>query len=541
MLSRPSKLLAFGAIVFGSSLLMAQTIVINDEDSRRPRAQEPALKETPESKKAKAEREALQESLYLRAYSLTKQTSDAEKAYILGRLAEASSKSHPAKSKEWAEETFSVTANLPNDMQRSQNEMAALQALSENDADRALELMAKMETPRNRDGEPVPDIRAALATMLFQRHWQKKGIEGLDTLTATARQMGEAGSYPYMAMGMLTRMVKRNNPDKAKDLVNEALAYFNRRQTGGFSNDQFANFLRQNREDIPTPLLKDLLEKLVSQAMATKEEGSTQMVLANEKGAAAKISSAASMMLFQLMPMIRDIDPDWATKLETQYQELKAAAEITRGSEQRMNVSVTRAVGGGSNSGAPPRAMMEEMQAMEIDELSARDPQRALKMNAELTDPAVRAASGARLAATIAKSNPEQAAELLKKAKEAIAEAKEPADKLRILVGLAQAQAAMNDKAAFETTLATSFAMGEELFRKGLDKNPTAPVFSQPGFDAMSRLTMSAVRMDYAATMSRLDAVRSPLLQALLLIQAAEGLDPDARPRPRGMRIRIES
>ncbi len=532
-------LMALVALMINSSLLLAQTITITDDD-RRPRARgttkEP-VKETPASKKAKAERDALAESLLTRAYSLTKQTSDAEKAVILGRLAEASSKTHPQKSREWADETFTVTANLPNDMQRAQSEIAALQALSENNPVHALELLGKMEAPRNRDGQPMPDVRAGVTTMLFQRVWQKKNMEGLDTLTATARQMGEAGSYPYMAMGMLIRQVKRKDVDKSKELLNEALTFFNRRQTGAGGNEQFAMFLRQNREEIPTSLLKDLLEKLVAQSLATKDEGSSQLVVATEKGVAAKMNSAASILLYQLMPMIRELDAEWAKKLETEYQELRQAADIARSGEQRV---MTRGVGG--SGGAPPRAMMEEMQAMEIDELSAQDPQRALKMNAELTDPSVRAASGARLAATLVKSNPEQAADLLKKAKEAIAETKDPADKLRILVGLAQAQAMMDEKAAFETTLQTGYALGEELFRKGLDKNPTASIFSQPGFDAMSRLTMSSVRMDYAATMARIDTVRSPLLQALLLITAAEGLDPDARPRPRmGIRIRMES
>ena len=538
MQSQRMMLTVLGTVIMGGSVMMAQVFTVNEERSGPPKPAVPAVKETPESKKAKQERDALAESLLGRAYSLTKQTSDSERAYILGRLAEAAVKTHPQKSREWAEEVFSVTANLPNDMQRSQVETTALQALSENDPDRALELLAKLETPRNKDGELVPDIAASVATMLFQRYWQKKGLEGLDNLTASARQMGEAGSYPYMAMGMLIRQVKRRDADKSKDMLNEALSYFNRRQTSGRGNGQFAMFLRQNREDIPTPLLKDLLEKLVTQSLATKDE-SQQMVIATEKGVAAKLNNAASILLFQLMPMIRDLDPDWAKKLETQYQELRAAADVARSGEQRM--MMTQTIGGTGGGGQPPRAMMEEMQAMEIDELSAQDPQRALKMNAELTDPSVRAASGARLAATLVKSNPEQAADLLKKAKEAIAEAKEPVDKLRILVGLAQAQSAMNDKAAFETTLQSGFTLGEELFRKGLDKNPTAPVFAQPGFDAMARLTMSSVRMDYTATMARIDAIRSPLLQALMLITAAEGLDPDARVRPRGMRIRIES
>jgi len=533
----PRTLVLVGTLTC-STLLPAQIIITDDDGPRRPREAREATPETPESKKAKAERDAMAESLLNRAYSLTKQTSDTETAFILARLAQASSRNHPQRAKEWAEEVFNLTANLPNNMQRSQYETMALTAMSEVDPEKAIEMLPRLETPNNRDGQPQPEVRLSVTAMLFNRYWQRKGMDGVETLRAAARQMGESGAYPYMAINLLIRQVKSKDAEKSKEILNEALAFFNRRPTAGNGNEQFAMFLRSNREEIPTPLLKDMLEKLVSQAVNLKNDTSTSMVLATESGTAAKLDNAASIFLFQLMPMIRSLDADWAKRLENQYQELRAAADFARSGEQRM--MVTRSVGGGPG-GEPPRAMMEEMRAMEIDELSARDPQRALKMNAELTDPSVRAASGARLAATISKSDPEQAAELLKKAKEAIAEAKEPMDKLRILVGLAQAQASLNDKAAFEATLQTSYTLGEELFRKGIDKNPTAPVFTQPGFDAMQRLTMSAVRMDYQATMQRLDAVRSPLLQALLLISAAEGLDPDARPRGQGMRIRIES
>jgi hypothetical protein len=96
MHSRTSRWMALASTVMSGSLLVAQNISINDDD-RRP-ATRPAVKETAESKKAKADRDALADSLFNRAYSLTKQTTDAEKSYILSRLAEASAKSHPQRS-----------------------------------------------------------------------------------------------------------------------------------------------------------------------------------------------------------------------------------------------------------------------------------------------------------------------------------------------------------------------------------------------------------------------------------------------------------
>lgn len=539
MFSRRTGIPILSAMVLGSSVFaLSQNIRVMTDEGPPP----PESKLTVEEKK---ERDALQETLLNRAYGMTKEVSDSDKALLLSRLAEASAKNHAEKSKKWADEVFTVTANLSATTQRSQTEVATLMALAENDPEHALELLNNMEAPQPREGQPVMDPRSNAATMLFQRYWQKKGMESIDSISATARKLGENGAYPYMAMGMIVRQVKSKDAEKSQSLLNEALGFFSRRQTTRMGNDQFAMFLRANRSEISRPLMKDLLEKLVTQALAAKDDGTkVSAVIGNDKGQSARLERAASLLLFQLMPMIRDIDADWAKKLEADHQELRQAAEFARSGEQRVTMMAMAGPGPGGNSaqgGNVPRVMMEEVQSMEVDELSKQDPAAAVKRNTELKDPVIRAASGARLASTLAKSSPEQASELMKNAKEAIAETKEPQDKLRILVGLAQAQAAMNDKEAFAATLQTGYAMGEELFKKSIDKNPTMPINFLPGFDAMSRLTMSAVRVDYAATMAKLDTVRTPILQALLLVSAAEGLDPDTRPRQRGIRIAVTS
>jgi hypothetical protein len=185
--------------------------------------------------------------------------------------------------------------------------------------------------------------------------------------------------------------------------------------------------------------------------------------------------------------------------------------------------------------------MMEEMKSREVDELVKENPNQAVKVASEINDPVIRAATDARIAGEVNKSDPERAAQMLKSAREAMAATKEPADKLRILVGLAQAQAAMKDSEGFATTLDQAYAMGEDLFRKSLDKSPDLPLLARPGFDSMMRVTITGVRLDSSTTLAHIDGVRMPILQALLLVAAAQGLDPDGTPQGAGFTFQIRS
>jgi hypothetical protein len=185
--------------------------------------------------------------------------------------------------------------------------------------------------------------------------------------------------------------------------------------------------------------------------------------------------------------------------------------------------------------------MMEEMKSREVDELVKQDPKEALRVAAEIHDPVIRAATDARLAGEVNKSDPDQAAQMIKSAREAMAATKEPADKLRILVGLAQAQSAMKDKEGFSATLDQAYAMGEELYRKSIDKTPDGPIMGRAGYDSMTRLTVTGVRLDSSATLAHIESIRMPILQAMLLVAAAQGLDPEGTPQDGPFRIQIRS
>src|SRR4051812_48886714 len=185
--------------------------------------------ETPEAKKLKEENERKAKELLQRAYSNTKDLSESDRAALLARLASSSARVMPEQSKAWADEVFQITQGLNNDNFRGQYEMTAVLAVGENDPDHALQLLLQMSPPgSNQDGNPMPDLRSSAAAGLFQKYFQKRGEAGLPALQATARQLGELGLYPFMAMGPIIRNLNQNDPDKAQSLVNEALIYFPR-------------------------------------------------------------------------------------------------------------------------------------------------------------------------------------------------------------------------------------------------------------------------------------------------------------------------
>ena len=502
-----------------------------------------AAPETPEARKLKEENAQKAKELLQRAYGSTKNLSDSDRAAVIARLASSAQHEMPEQSKAWGDEVFQITSGLANDNFRGQYEMTALLAVAENDPDHALQLLTQMSPPGTTDsGAPGLDLRSPAATGLFQKYFQKKGAEGVPALQSTARQLGEVGLYPFMAMGPIIRTAGRNDPDKARGMVTEALGYFPRLQQTDMSLQQMAMFLRMNRDFIATPVLKDVLSQLVNKALDSKDTNSSLVTSINTNGNAATIKGASNLMLYQLMPMIKDVDPEWAKKLEDQNEQLRGAAIAQQNSPSGANtvrMGVFMGSGGANNMNAAN--LMDPMKVMEVDELAQKDPQGALRMSDQISDPATRAATTAKLAGDINSSDPEKAAQLVKNAKASIAETPDPMDKLRILAGLAQAQGAMNDIDGLSATLKQGYAMGEDLYRKSVDKNPSAGINTRPGVDALGRLTTAGMKADQQQALENIDKLTMPALQTMMLISAAESLDPDMKGSDTGMRIMIRN
>ena len=116
----------------------------------------------------------------------------------------------------------------------------------------------------------------------------------------------------------------------------------------------------------------------------------------------------------------------------------------------------------------------------------------------------------------------------------------EQSDKLRILAA-PQAQSAMKDKDGLNGTLDQAFTMAEDLYRKSVDKSPESSVNTRPGIESLSRLVGIGIKSDQSVTLGHIDRVNAAPLQTMLLISAAENLDPDMKVIGSGFRIMIRN
>lgn len=511
--------------------------------AQEPDATEANAAPAAKSPEAKAN-EKLAKQLFNRAYATGKDLSEADRAFLSARLAEAWAEKDKNKATTFADEAFSLSAGLK-DMQLSEPRTTAMLALAKVNPEHALELLGRMEAPPPRDdGSPRRDPRQAAATMLFQNYFRSAGMDALPAIEAAARNLGESGAYPFMAMGMLIRGVEKKDHDRAQSLMNQALMYINKRQQSTMAVQELGMFLNANRSLIPKPVLREVLERLVNEALQN-DDPTVSASIANEKGVTANFKGLRAFTLMQLMPMVRDIDPEWAKKLEQEHSDLQNAANLMPAGDGGQRTFMSVSMGGPNNNSNPNMGnmLMQEMKSREVDELiAANDTEGALKQADSITDPALRAASTAKLAGSLNKSDPERAAEILKNAKAALGEAKTDADRLRILVGLTYAQQAMGDSNAFRDSLAKAYALCDELFRKSVNNNPQMPVFARPGFESLGQLLRLEMKDDRQAAIARIEELRSPLLQAHMYIEAAETiLDPNAPPHRPGMRIVIGS
>jgi hypothetical protein len=464
-----------------------------------------------------------------RAQSLIGDLNDTDRAYVLAKMAELTAVRDPQASKTRAEEAFKLAANS-NDTAASQIQMSAMMAVSQNDLDRALQMLSEMPAQRQRsDGTSSPDIRGAAATMLFSRAFTKNGIDSVDRLQSAARQMGENGFYPYMAISQVLRGVGEKDKDRAQAMAMDATAYINRRKLSGLESQQVVMFLQSAREYVPQPMMKEILQRVVKDALedAKKSDG-TQIAASfeTESGKSAQLNSMATLMIFQLLPLIRQADPDWAKQLEDQSEELKNVSNMMASGE-RTSIMIGARNGGPTGPNGNQRDFRDEIQAMSVDDLATRDPQRAMQTAQSIKDPTVRVAAVAR--ASAATENADAREKALKDAKDALAQASDPRDKLTILGGLAQAQAAIKDDEGLAVTLQQSFVIADDMFRRSVDRNPSAGFWMRPGVQSVVTMVRGTARKAPSVVSQKVEDVRHQPLKALLLLTAAEALDPESR------------
>lgn len=470
------------------------------------------------------------ERLLQRGYLLSKELPPEERVWLLTELIMPSAKWHPALMRPWTEEVFRLALQLSPGYDRVVTQKNAATAMGWIDIQRALQMLDQCEAPSPTDSD-AEDVRDVAARTIFRRYWQTAGMSGVTRIERTASHLGETGEYPYAAMIPVIQGVSEKDPAKSSALIGEAVNFYERGTRFTMTNHEFIDFLKQVKPLMPLSARRQPLEALVKALTAgsgEKEDRQWRVRVYTDKGVA-DFHTQNAQLLYEILPMVREADPDWAQRLVEQHAEL-AQADAARGkvlnSEGGIVVKNPDNPPSAAELAAKEQSLLELGRLDQIHEIAAKDPNQALTLAMSIADPA-RHAMGMAYAAAGFGDHPDQALQMLSQSQKSLAAMKKNGEKLETYVAIAESAASLHDLALTRDAVEKGIDLGEQAYEESRKEHPEWHVYEWDGQDAMQKLTEIGTRLDSTHVVGRIQAIRDHTLQCYMLVAAARALDED--------------
>jgi hypothetical protein len=464
-------------------------------------------------------------SLLLDSYRAGKDLAPSERAILLTFLCKTASEHNLSYTAEWAQEALRIASQLPPDWNRLAIQKNALAALSYANPERAMALLRSMDLPIEGGNGVFPeDLRSDAALTIFKNYWLEKKPLGLDEVRSIAAYLGQTGQYPYMAVGFILNDVISHQktahsefPGGASSILLDAYASYQRGSKFRSEDEEFVDFLESLQMLLPPALLKSGVEIAVERLTLQKDPAEYQYIsrVQTQKGTAT-FHSRADELLFELLPLVRQVDAALADKLLESNQALKqagAAGGTVVASEGAMII-------GSSASPEKEELALQGSRAQEVREIASDHPEQALALSQTITDPALRSTA----MAGVADSKPAQAGEIRSAIAKIVPTMHEGQERLVVLSALVEASWAAGDAAGFRDALSNAFSLGQKLFEEDMDAHPGQATYGVEAFETLADLVKTGARVDPATTTAMVHQIDDVQLKAFLLAQLADVL-----------------
>jgi len=480
------------------------------------KAQQPPPKApaTPAPEKLTPEKKRAWELLE-RAYGLCDQLSDRQRVLVLSSVVRTAAEINPQKTQQWAEELLKAAQDAPAE-QRPIAQMAAIEAVSKADTERALKYLEQLELPP--DNPAVFNVPEVLATRLFTAVYRKRGSEALPLLRSTANTMARNSRYPYMAMGRLLAEIGSSNPELAEAIFREGYSVYQAASRSAGKDRSFSEFLMGSSHTLPADVINEALSTVVRSLLAhdsTLQPGmQAQVALAN--GSKVDIRNEADMAIFGMLPMLRRMSPSLYSEVIQARPQFQQFGDNRRGPWD-MNVTFAASPDGQNERVAQVR------QQMEIARSARRDPDRALAMTGQIADPAARADALAQIARmrNLGSETPKPSDQLLKQLDQIASEAKDKKTQLSVIVAKAETLNAAEKSGQVRELVEQGFELGRDLMRKEADDESGRNGMG-PAAGMMSRLVRVAAKSDPDMALAFIESIPYPMPKAFLLVNLAQ-------------------
>lgn len=468
-------------------------------------------------------------SLLDESYQLSRSFGTEERAIILTEEAQAAAPVNPERANRWALEAFELSHQVPKGANRAPIQKNALRALAVNDPNRALALYRQQDLPAEsvKPGEPMgEDPRSLGQGTVFQPVWRHWGYPYLQKLEDLASYLASTGQYPYAAMAEIAVDIGAKHPSEARKIISEASAGFMRDPGFLSTNQEFVRFIVATHHLASVPEIRRELDEAV-RAIEKPENmlgRAKWLITVTTPAGTATFNSQREALLYRLLPLLRIYLPREGRKILSQYPSLRAApiVDVDTPIESAGAISIE-----GIAANPRMRRVLEESRLFHAQELARSNPQQALRMAEQITDPDLKAIALVGLAPEFSSTDAHRAQAWLETGKEALLKTADQKLKLRLATALSSAYLEEHDPGKADGFIEQAFHLGVSLFTTSFKNHPQQFPYLATGYDelvAVTELTCKLTQTEAALLIAKIHQVPNPHLRAALLITAARGL-----------------
>lgn len=249
----------------------------------------------------------------------------------------------------------------------------------------------------------------------------------LDRVEQMIYRIGAEQEIPYSTVERLVDVLPDDQNGKVLQLFSASLSsYRAHKHTGMSSGGDFPSLISKTWKRLPPRIVEDAIHEVLSQAdpaNQSDEQKNVSMSMAGDKGAVA-FNSMYQWRLFQLLPVLRQIDADEADTLLKKSQQVQTLLDKypqgpdslnsgQNGPDGRGGSPMMMSVGGGAQMRGPSPLEMQRAQKIIAD--AQAHPSDALANAQLLSNPQMRADILGEIAAATAKKDPAVANSALSK------------------------------------------------------------------------------------------------------------------------------
>ncbi|MGH9413459.1 MAG: hypothetical protein ACRD0Y_06930 [Terriglobales bacterium] len=467
-------------------------------------------------------------ALIRRAESLSTNFSPSERVMALYQCGGAEILYDRGRAETWLNQAFAMArSKLSPSHARSADEEGIVEAMAQVDLPRAVELFREQDTPSWGTPEQMhEDIRASAAVYLFPAILSSHGGKTVATIQSLSDWLGATGEYPYRAITSVITAIGAKHPNQARSLFAQAITYAG--QDPGFLSTppEFVQLLLKTQALVPSGLMGQGIDTALTLIQwFRKHDPLPSVVQAATPHGTAHLPSIADYLLYSLMPLVKEYDPERVEGLRQQNPYLAGLPVISPG----IQLHPAGAILSRRNQSA---AGLEFAREVQLGRLPSSARKRILALTHQMTTPYGRAYALA-VAAAAQGGNAAQSESWLQQASKELDDL--PANdfhrRLQLATRLTRAYLDLGKPQKAHPLAEAAFALGVKAYDRDLDNHPGKASYLVDGASGLRSLVVGVFQQakDPQWMLNDIENLNQPELETSLLLGVVMGLQENAR------------